>query len=338
MRYIYANVAQPMDKYLAKDDPLYRDVDLSDTTLNGKIYGIPGTWGIKGYMCVFNKTLFKEQKVKNPTELYLEGNWNYKTFLETAKKMTLYREDGKTVKTYGVGTWDYALLMYANGGKGLVEDGKGGQKATIDQPAEMGGLQLLYDLVSAGAFYTGDSYSGFGRRMIAMHLEQPWNAVGAYDYFNNMEDDIGIAPMPMANDGKYYFPKSSGGTFIPRNAKNPLGGVAYAYELAKFDNNRFFTSTNDYDVMQRRQCITGCGFENLSGIPEKSGAAHVIHGGAFRLVGYWIPCKILEHHRRGQEKAGRGGRLYEKRAGMPVSNARLDEFLEVKGSHGAYSC
>ena len=256
LRYIYANVAQPMDKYLAKDDPLYRDVDLSDTTLNGKIYGIPGTWGIKGYMCVFNKTLFKEQKVKNPTELYLEGNWNYKTFLETAKKMTLYREDGKTVKTYGVGTWDYALLMYANGGKGLVEDGKGGLKATIDQPAEMGGLQLLYDLVSAGAFYTGDSYSGFGRRMIAMHLEQPWNAVGAYDYFNNMEDDIGIAPMPMANDGKYYFPKSSGGTFIPRNAKNPLGGVAYAYELAKFDNNRFFTSTNDYDVMQRRQCIT----------------------------------------------------------------------------------
>lgn len=43
--------------------------------------------------------------------------------------------------------------------------------------------------------------------MIAMHLEQPWNAVGAYDYFNNMEDDIGIAPMPMANDSNVLFPK-----------------------------------------------------------------------------------------------------------------------------------
>ena len=233
----------------------WKEVDLSDYYFNNKTYGIPATWGLRVYMCVYNKTLFKEQKQKTPTELYKEGNWNFKTFLDAAKKMTIYRADGKTVQTYGVGTWNYALFMFANGGKGLSEK-NGKLYASVDQKPEMGGLQLLHDLVAANAFYTGDSYIGFGRRRVAMHLEQPANAVGNYDYYNNMEDEIGIVPLPMANDGKYYAPKSAGGMIVPRNAKNPLGAVAFAYEMAKFDNNRFFNSTLDFDLMYRRMSIS----------------------------------------------------------------------------------
>lgn len=43
---------------------------------------------------------------------------------------------------------------------------------------------------------------------------------------------------------------------VPRNAKNPLGAVAFAYEMAKFDNNRFFNSTLDFDLMYRRMSIS----------------------------------------------------------------------------------
>ena len=255
LRYVCSNIAQPLDPYLAKSDPFWKEVDLSDYYFNNKTYGIPATWGLRVYMCVYNKTLFKEQKQKTPTELYKEGNWNFKTFLDAAKKMTIYRADGKTVQTYGVGTWNYALFMFANGGKGLSEK-NGKLYASVDQKPEMGGLQLLHDLVAANAFYTGDSYIGFGRRRVAMHLEQPANAVGNYDYYNNMEDEIGIVPLPMANDGKYYAPKSAGGMIVPRNAKNPLGAVAFAYEMAKFDNNRFFNSTLDFDLMYRRMSIS----------------------------------------------------------------------------------
>lgn len=162
LRYVCSNIAQPLDPYLAKSDPFWKEVDLSDYYFNNKTYGIPATWGLRVYMCVYNKTLFKEQKQKTPTELYKEGNWNFKTFLDAAKKMTIYRADGKTVQTYGVGTWNYALFMFANGGKGLSEK-NGKLYASVDQKPEMGGLQLLHDLVAANAFYTGDSYIGFGR-------------------------------------------------------------------------------------------------------------------------------------------------------------------------------
>lgn len=254
-RYVCSNIAQPLKPYLALEDPFWKSVDLNDYYFNNQPYAIPATWGMKSYMCVYNKTLFKEQKQKTPHELYAEGKWNFKTFLETAKKMTLYAADGKTVKTYGVGTWDYGLFMYANGGKGLTEK-NGKLTATVDQKREMEGLQLLYDLVNAGAFYTGDSYMGFGRRTVAMHLEQPANAVGNFDYYNNMEDEIGIVPLPQATDGKYYVPRAGGAMVIPRNARNPLGGAAYAYEMAVFDNDRFFNSKLDYDIMFRRMSIS----------------------------------------------------------------------------------
>ena len=47
---------------------------------------------------------------------YKEGNWNFKTFLDAAKKMTIYRADGKTVQTYGVGTWNLSLIHILYGG------------------------------------------------------------------------------------------------------------------------------------------------------------------------------------------------------------------------------
>ena len=73
LRYVCSNIAQPLDPYLAKSDPFWKEVDLSDYYFNNKTYGIPATWGLRVYMCVYNKTLFKEQKQKTPTELYKEG-------------------------------------------------------------------------------------------------------------------------------------------------------------------------------------------------------------------------------------------------------------------------
>lgn len=256
LRYIYANLAQPLDKYIDTSDPLWKTVDLNDTKWGGKQYAITHKWGIPGYMIAYNKTIFKENNVKTPTELYKADKWNWETFLDTAKKMTLYQADGKTVKTYGVGTCHYGMFLFANGGPGIAEAGNMKIKATIDQKKEMEGLQLLYDLVKAKALYTGDSYTGFGKRQIAMHIEQPWNAVGAYDYHKNMKDEIGIVPLPKANDGKYYFPKSTVSVMVAKNAKNPLGGVAYGYEYSKFDSTRFFDSTVENDVKERRMTIS----------------------------------------------------------------------------------
>ncbi|MEG1887733.1 MAG: extracellular solute-binding protein, partial [Oscillospiraceae bacterium] len=232
MRYVYSNIAQPMDQYIETSDPAWKKSDLDALKVNGKTYGLPVNV-YSDYYVYYNKNLFKEYRQKEPYEYYKEGNWNFNTFLEVAKNMTRFEADGKTKKLTAVGTWNYSVFMLANGATGITADGRGGYKNTIDQPKEMAGLKMISDLAKAGALFnnTEESYAAFRLRKIAMLIERPMNAIGQYDYYNQMEDKIGMAPLPKGpNVDKYYVPMTYDGFFIPRNAKNPLAAVAYMYE------------------------------------------------------------------------------------------------------------
>lgn len=283
MRLVYSNAVQSLDSYLV-DDPGWTKDCKSRFKINNHIYALPTSYTFPQYFVYFNKTLFKEQKVKTPYEHYVAGTWTWKELVNTAKKMTLYRDDGVTVKTEGIGTWNYAVFMLANGGKGLTETSPGRFSVTIDQPAEMGGLQVLYQLVTDNSFYTGDCYTGFAQRKVAMHVERPGNAIGNYDYYNRMEDEIGMAPLPMADDGKYYAPMSTGGLAVPRNAKNPAGGVMYIYEAYKFDDNRALNATSGADLEDRRVWMSD---EHLAIYKEYMKKATSINTYMEGLAGWW---------------------------------------------------
>ena len=50
-------------------------------------------------------------------------------------------------------------------------------------------------------------YTEFKNRKVAMFAERPWNAIGAYDYYHTMKDEIGIVPVPKGpNADKVYAP------------------------------------------------------------------------------------------------------------------------------------
>lgn len=241
LRYIYSNIAQPIDKYVLRDDPYMKQMFLDVFTVNNKLYAIPSV-SLPEYLVYYNKTLFKEYNQKEPYTYYQEGNWTFKTFLDVCKAMTKYEADGKTIKFQGMATWNYGVFMMANGGTGIAPDGKGGWKVTIDQPAEMAGLQIVHDLAAANAIYTGDGYVGFRQRKNAILIERPSHAVGQFDYYNRMDDDIGLAPLPMGpNVKQYHVPLTNDGSFVPRGAKNPLGAVCYMYE----DNKKMIDEDND---------------------------------------------------------------------------------------------
>ena len=261
LNYVYGNVAQPIDQYLAKDDPIWAKGKLDAFKINNKTYGIPQGWDMPEFFVYYNETLFKEKNQKTPTDYYKEGNWTFAAFLDTAKKMTEFQSDGKTVKTAGVGTWYYNVFNLANGGKSVSETSPGKFQVTIDKPNEMEALSLLYNLVQANALYTGDSYAGFAQRKIAMHIERPQYAIGNYNYYVKMSDKIGMAPLPKSSDGKYYAPQINTGQCIPKNAKNPLGGMMILYEKYRYDKERLLVTKDtpgvtETDLALRRGVIS----------------------------------------------------------------------------------
>ena len=77
-------------------------------------------------------------------------------------------------------------------------------------------------------------FTEFPARKIAMFVERPMNAIGNYDLLNTMDDEIGIVPFPQGpNADKVYAPSIFVTNFVPTNAKNPLGGMAWNYFYAR---------------------------------------------------------------------------------------------------------
>lgn len=67
-----------------------------------------------------------------------------------------------------------------------------------------------------------------------MFVERPMNAISNYDLLNTMNDEIGVVPFPQGpNADKVYAPSIFVTNFVPTNAKNPLGGMAWNYFYAR---------------------------------------------------------------------------------------------------------
>jgi len=262
LKWTYSNVLQPLDPFIVKDDPHWTNLSLEYFKTNNKIYGIPtGTpdTTLAVFMVYFNKTLFEEQKkkdgtLKTPYEHYKAGTWTWDNLIKTAEKMTLFREDGTTVRTNGIACWNSNVYVMANGGDGMIESKPGIFEPSYTKALSMKGLEVIEKLAKQ-KLMTSDPYSGFANRAVAMHVERPGNAVGQFDYYNTMDDEIGVAPLPAASDGKYYAPVTCYALGVPRKSKNPLGGAMIAYENLK-QEKRQFDSPSDYDKASFKQKIS----------------------------------------------------------------------------------
>ena len=245
LQYIYGGIVQPLDKYVDKSDPLIGD-RLGYFTANKKEYALADI-AFNEYFVYYNKSLLREKGIKDPyTTYYLKDNWTFETFKSLCSD--IITQTGGKVTPFA--TWNYALFMYAAGGRGVTLNASGRYEVTIDQPAEIAGMQMMRDLCEMKAYYfAGSGYDEFRVRKIAMLLERPGNAIGDNDYYNRMEDEIGMVPLPRKDtSSKYYAPCGQSGLFIPMKAKNPWGGAAYALEYLAQRRKMF----NDPDPAQAK--------------------------------------------------------------------------------------
>lgn len=288
LRYVYANLIQPLSINIVADSTWNAEA-LKMYTTNSKVYAIAESSPketLSTYMVWFNKTLFKERNVKNPYDHYKAGTWNMSQFVQTCKDIKIFRADGTTIQTYSVGGWYLLAFLLANGGKLINETKPGVFVSTLSSPAEMSGLQTLYELFNASnpLYSSEDAYTGFRQRKIAMHIERPDNAIGAFDYYNKMDDEIGMAPMPMGMDGKYYAPVGFYGRCVPRNAKNPLGGLMVAYETYQLSHDARINPKTAYDLEQRRKSMSDEHFAIYSDYMKKATQIYTMQES---LSGWW---------------------------------------------------
>lgn len=138
-----------LDSYLAQDSTFklsdYYTVLFDGLKYRGKLYGLPQHWLTQSV--AYNKSILTKAGVKFPPTDYNDATWNWNTFIDVAKKLTV--RDGSKIQwgfpLTGYSWTRWRMWVWQNGGEVLSKDLK---QCLLDTPAAIEGLQFYADLMN----------------------------------------------------------------------------------------------------------------------------------------------------------------------------------------------
>lgn len=113
--YPVKNLLQPVDPYIDISDPIWDVITMDQLKWGGKYYGI--TQFIRTHKIFFNKTMFENNGLQTPLELYQAGNWNWNTFAEAGKALTQDLNHDGVIDQWGFMGLLQPFFAIANGGQ-----------------------------------------------------------------------------------------------------------------------------------------------------------------------------------------------------------------------------
>lgn len=217
------NVVQPVDGLFDKNDPIWDLSYMDKFKWKGKYYGLCTKNGFDLHVIFYNKTMFKNNGLKTPTEYYNEGQWNWDNFEKVAEALTQDTDNDGTVDVFGFGTCNLEDFTMSNGGQ-LVQFNDDGIKLNLDDPKVLKGLEFARDLRQKFKVCNNDmSVEQFVAGKTAMLSNGTWIPETS---FQNFKDEWDIVPYPKAPDVSEDIMVGGGWSYcIPTGAKNPEGGV-----------------------------------------------------------------------------------------------------------------
>ena len=112
--FLVRKLMQPIDSYIDKKDPTLDFSAMNTMKWDNKYYGITSSKEADFQVIFFNKTMFDNTPgVSNPLELYNAGKWNWNTFADLCKKMTV--KEGGVTKKYGFTQAQQKTFMQSSG-------------------------------------------------------------------------------------------------------------------------------------------------------------------------------------------------------------------------------
>lgn len=221
--------------------PALRDA----ATVDGRQYSMPTNCASTALF--YNKDLFDKLGVPYP-----KGDWTWDEFVETAKRLTRRKADGRGYESYGVMGYGIEECIWQAGGRFFSDDGT---KCVLDSPEAVAGARFYHDLQyrhhvmptaaeesamsSAGGWGTG-SLNYFMGGHIGMIVSGRF-AVIQWRKYPNLR--IGVAPMPHGREHANRLLWRSTGVNV--RGKNKDASMLFAEFLASEPYNRNINSGGD---------------------------------------------------------------------------------------------
>lgn len=206
------------------DDKIYDLNTMNQYKWNGKYYGamIKSSTMVTFYPVFFNKDLFKKLGVKDPYQLWQEGNWNWETLVQTC--LTLKQDKG--IKTPLSGDYGLNFLSNSAGADAIEYDGNGGiinnadPKNSTAYNKVLKGWQFLNTLKFEHKVLGSESYGGFYSGDVPMLLTGNYVAQRGDVFDKNVKFNWGFAPTPSPKGSNVVLPGEAKLWGFPKGAKN----------------------------------------------------------------------------------------------------------------------
>lgn len=224
-------LAQPTEKYIDFSDKAWDSVRSIQNARKwkGSIYEVI-VHAVPSRMLWYNTKLFKAQALKTPADYYKEGNWNWDTFLDVAKKLTVDLNNDGVIDQYGFGGESVHFMFMGAVNESFVMMNSNGTLKNNMRSANVAKAMNMYADVqlNEGIYCPSPTFEKLVNNQMAMGYYGTWNintVTGAADKVK--AGQLAWAPAPSAPGMKNYnFPLYES-SFIPSGAKNPYGAGAY---------------------------------------------------------------------------------------------------------------
>lgn len=247
--WIYADLVEPIGKYLDTSDPIWNREVMDAFQYNGQDYMVSQGADAPGVLILFNKRICAEYGITDEYlyDLQANGEWTWDKLLEVAAKCTQdTNNDGKT-DIWGFGAYGGAPVIaesfvYANGGTCVEVDEQLRYHYSLNTPEAIEAIEWCRALVNdSGVCFFDDWSWGAGEKLwnrgkIAFYQVFSWLVK---DYVPNLEEDeFGILLVPKGPRAEDYVNAENvpDGWFIPKGVENPeaiaaiLVDFLYPYE------------------------------------------------------------------------------------------------------------
>lgn len=209
-------------------DPIYDLQQMGLFKWNGTYYGV----NLKGslqccdmIMMLYNKTMFENNSLETPRQLWNSGNWNWSTFLNAAQKLT-GTFNGKTVYGYGCNCPEEWMMSEGTdfvkfSGSKIINNMSDPKVATAWEWVD--DLMNKYKVQIPGTQDISLLTSG----KVAMYADGEWWMEKSMSVAQQMTDDWDAVPFPSPKGQSYLLATGSKVWCLATGAKNPKGAAYF---------------------------------------------------------------------------------------------------------------
>jgi multiple sugar transport system substrate-binding protein len=198
-------------------------------TFNGMLYTIPDFHEGSSKM-YFRRDIFANASLKNPYELWLDGEWTWDAFVRLAQAVKQDIDGDGEYDIWGYYSWQWEQLLYSNGANHIKWDDDGNPVQALDDPRAIRAyeweraLTEQYDIIAPydpdldppGMLVAGH---------VAMMYWGAWLLEGLRD---ELGDKLGFAPFPRGPDLPAGIPMAD----VASGHREGISGASKEPELA----------------------------------------------------------------------------------------------------------